>query len=219
LDSTIKIPYFDIIETFYKKIRLIKKKTNMKNLIMFSFTLCLLLVPAFTQAQNTQQNQPQTIQVDPNDLDPATLAKIKAKQTEEELKAKISTYGQWVGIGKEVGVAVDEGLTAVTKHATAIADTRLGKVTMFIIAYKVIGRDIVGFIVGSILWIVGSIIIIISYFRNASGKKLKNVIYQEDGKTIKEISEEFKEGDSESQWGHVFIYACLVGVVCAIMFS
>ena len=90
---------------------------------------------------------------------------------------------------------------------------------MFIIAYKVIGRDIVGFIVGSILWIVGSIIIIISYFRNASGKKLKNVIYQEDGKTVKEINEEFKEGDSESQWGHVFIYACLVGVVCAIMFS
>lgn len=178
-------------------------------------------MPAFTQAQTNGQNSPQTekISVDPADLDPATLAKIKAKQTEEELKAKIDNYGKWVGVGHEVGVAVDEGLTAVTKHATAIADTRLGKVTMFIIAYKVIGRDIVGFIVGSILWIVGSIIIIISYFRNASGKKLKNVIYQEDGKTVKEINEEFKEGDSESQWGHVFIYACLVGVVCAIMFS
>ena len=34
LDSTIKIPYFDIIETFYKKIRLIKKKTNMKNALL-----------------------------------------------------------------------------------------------------------------------------------------------------------------------------------------
>src|SRR5690554_4850095 len=135
----------------------------MKQFITIFTLLLVALMPVQGFSQETTQ-KPELITVNPNDLDPATLAKIKAKQAETEFKAKVESYGTWVGIGKEVGVAVDEGLTAVTKHATAIADTKLGKVTMFIIAYKVIGQDIIQILLGLILWIILTIIFTISFF-------------------------------------------------------
>jgi hypothetical protein len=174
----------------------------MKTFIL-TFLLCFLFLQTSSQTETNQpKNTTDKIMVDPNDLDPATLAKVKAKQTEEELKAKINTYGNWVGIGKEVGVAVDEGLTAVTKHATAIADTRIGKVTMFIIAYKVIGKEIVQIICGVTLWFILTIIFIISFFKNCMSKTLKDITYHEDGKTIKTIKETLIRGDGESMLTH-----------------
>lgn len=136
----------------------------MKQLLTICILLLTAFMPAYGQNGNGTSQSPNMITVDANDLDPATLATLKAKEAEQKMKEKIDTYGKWVGIGKEVGVAVDEGLTAVTKHSTAIADTRIGKVTMFIIAYKVIGKDIIRIALGLTIWFILTIMFTVSFF-------------------------------------------------------
>lgn len=189
----------------------------MKKLLLVVCLLTLNIMFAKSQSTTAQQVK-ETITVDVNDLDAATLAKVKAKATEEELKGKVAAYGQWVGIGREVGVAVDEGLTAVTKHATEIADTKIGKITMFIIAYKVIGKDIIRITVGIIIWLLLTIMFVISYFRNAMDRKMRSMKYDKDGKIIS-VEETIKSCSQESQWAHFCMYVVANLFICLLMFA
>jgi hypothetical protein len=185
----------------------------MKKVVLLTLMFLTLNV---TFAQTVTPTE--TMAVNVEDLDAITLAKVKAKQTQAEIDEKIKTYGSWVGIGKEVGVAVDEGLTAVTKHATSIADTKLGKVTMFIIAYKVIGKDIIRYCVGLFLFLIITIVMIISYFKNATDRKLKTITHATDGKTVLKTEEKIKECSGETQLFHALIYGIGLAIICMIMF-
>lgn len=66
------------------------------------------------------------------------------KLAEYNFAKKVETYGKWVGVGHEVGVAVNEGLSAVTTQANSFASTPVGKWTMAVIVFKVVGKDIIG---------------------------------------------------------------------------
>jgi len=132
----------------------------MNKLLLTIVGLFLCVSPVFSQ----QTTNTETITVNASDLPPDVLAKIKDKQA-------ITKVGEWVGVGKEVGEAVNSSLTALTKNASDFADTRLGKWTMFIVAYKVIGKDFVQVFVGFFLLCVLSIIWIsfsIAQFRYSS---------------------------------------------------
>lgn len=105
----------------------------MRNLLLI---LSLLMAPLFAQ--------PITVTVDKSqlkDLDTATT---------------VEKVGAWVGLGKEVGLAVKEGLGALTEETEKFSKTSPGKLTMFIILYKTIGTDLVQLIVGvcfALVWI------------------------------------------------------------------
>jgi len=118
----------------------------MKKVIIIFGILCLTVI---TSAQQTQYGDNTKILIDKNMLTPEQIASASASN-------KVSEVGKWVGLGKEIGTAMDAGLTAVTSHAEQLADTKVGKFTMFLIAYKVIGKDIIQFIVGvpiTIAWL------------------------------------------------------------------
>ena len=59
--------------------------------------------------------------------------------------AKATTVAQkaneWVEFGKNVGSAMDAGLSSLTKNANEFAHTDAGKFTMAVIAWKVAGND------------------------------------------------------------------------------
>ena len=61
---------------------------------------------------------------------------------------------KYAGVGKEVGIAVNDGLGALTTQASKFAETKLGMWTMVIITYKVIGRDVIKIFVGIPLFFV-----------------------------------------------------------------
>lgn len=116
----------------------------------------------------------QEITVDLADLTPDQLTKIKAEKALENaekeieiMKNKMEMYGDWVGIGGEVGTAVKEGLGAVVDVADDFGKTDVGKYTMILIAWKVIGKDITEYggnifrvVLGIVVWliIIGSIL-------------------------------------------------------------
>jgi hypothetical protein len=79
----------------------------------------------------------------------------------------------WVGIGKEIGQAVDGALASINQRSNEFAETRVGKFTMFLVAWKVLGEQAaavanatVHFVYGFVEVLIFLPIILWSYRRN-----------------------------------------------------
>lgn len=55
------------------------------------------------------------------------------------------TQGKYSGLGKEIGLAVGNSLAAVNKEVGAFGESKVGKFTMVIVAWKILGEDVKGF--------------------------------------------------------------------------
>lgn len=127
------------------------------------FLFAMLFAVTITANAQTQKKEQMVVNVE--DLTPDQVAKIKARNELEGINNKIETYGKWAGMGKEVGTAVREGLVAVKDVTVDFADTDVGRITMGLIIWKVIGEDLKGIIFGLPLWIIGMVILLWSYQR------------------------------------------------------
>lgn len=121
----------------------------MKRIFLILFALSLFAMDV--NAQTSQKDE--KIVVNSSDLTADQLAAIKARKQSEALINQVETYGKFAGIGKEVGVAIKEGLTAVKDVAVEFSDTNVGMFTMVLIAWKVAGDDIMSFVVGVPLYL------------------------------------------------------------------
>lgn len=114
----------------------------MRLLIAFIMILCL---PAVLVAQ-----RPDSMVVVPSSmLTDAQVANLELQTTQ----AKVAQYGEWVGLGAEIGEAVNGSLAAVTEQTANFARTEVGKITMAVVVWKVIGNDILGIIFTFFLWL------------------------------------------------------------------
>jgi hypothetical protein len=132
---------------------------------MRTIFLLIAFVIAFTLPMQGQEK----VLVPKSELTAEQLAKVTANETKETVKK----YGEWVGLGKEVGEAFDGALGAIQKHAQDLADSRLGVFIMFLIAYKIIGTDMVQFAVGVPLLIAGLSAILWSYRKTCIVRRIK----------------------------------------------
>ncbi len=66
-----------------------------------------------------------------------------------------NNISSWAGVGKEIGIATKEGLNAVVDVSEKFGTTNVGHFVMFMVAYKIIGHQILGIVLGIPLWIVG----------------------------------------------------------------
>lgn len=139
----------------------------------------VLLASAFALAQQ----QEETIVVKKSDLTKDQLAQVEARNMQQ----KVESYGKWVGIGHEVGTAVNESLVAITSNAQSFSQTAPGRVAMFLVIYKVIGHDILGVLVAAVLLVIGLPVWIWSYKRYIPHKFLVSIEEKEDekGKKVK----------------------------------
>ncbi len=62
---------------------------------------------------------------------------------------------KWIGMGKEIGIATREGLNAVVDTSEKFGATRVGNFVMFLIAWKVMARELLGVVLGIPLLIAG----------------------------------------------------------------
>ena len=149
-----------------------KTKTTLGNAEFMKYLL--LTIAAITLACSTPSFAdpvtPDTLQVDVTRLDSEQLRvyqQMKAMQNQtaasmalENLTPdKIDKYAQ---MGKGLGVAINEGLGAVTKNVEQFAQTSAGKWIMVLVTWKVMGEDAINltrtamqYIIGSILFTVG----------------------------------------------------------------
>ena len=100
--------------------------------------LLLVAGPLVAQRQTPQVSIPESL------LTPQQKAALDAAQ----LQDRVAQYGKWVGLGDEIGKAVNSSLSAVTTQASNFANTNVGKITVALVVWKVIGTDITQLFVG-----------------------------------------------------------------------
>lgn len=162
-------------------------------------------------------DQSETVTIRKDQLTDQQKAQVEA----DTIKSKVETYGKWVGIGHELGTAVNESLTAVTTQANNFAQTPVGKLTAALVIWKVVGHDAMGFIIG-----IAEILIILPLWVWSYRRFLpRRVIKQEnlDPTTGKVISRIYQDSDIEDWdgWciGHWFALAILFTTSIWVMFA
>ena len=114
----------------------------MKRLIILLSVISLVV--SYCLSANSQSTKPSPEQY----LTAEQLAKYQSDLKIAELEKKLQTYGKWVGVGGEIGIAVKEGLSAVVDVSEQFSNTNVGRFTMIMIAWKVLGKDLIRIILG-----------------------------------------------------------------------
>jgi hypothetical protein len=183
----------------------------MKKIIGLLAIMTLLIV--VSAPRTYAQTEDSKITVKTSDLTTDQLAKIKLEQTNAELQKKLDTYGKWVGVGGEIGTAVKDGLTAVVDVADKFGATNVGKFTMTMVAWKVIGKDLVKIVIGLLFFIVFTSTFIYTFKRLT---KEQRVLIENPGlfkypKKYEVIRAKFDAEDT-TIIAVIFIIAFLIGI-------
>jgi len=172
--------------------------------IIIALLVMLVVSSAFTQTQE------KTYTVKESQL----TAQQKAELTVQQQKENV---GSWVGLGKEVGTAMKEGLSALNSEVNKFSESPAGQFTMFVIAYKVIGNDAFHFVIGFPLLVVGFCVWVFFYYRNCVTRRIAIKVSGTLFSRQKEYSvvNENNNNTNMNRWGHfaglvVFLLICSI---------
>lgn len=148
----------------------------------------------------------------------SSLTPAQAMDAEQaSLQARITTYGKWVGLGKEVGEAVNGSLAAVTEQTAKFADTKIGKIMTIVVVWKVIGRDITAMVFVTCLWGVVGTILTIMLFRSGLPRTVKETSTSKDGVTTTTYTKQ--DGDEASFGTAILGFVILLLISCIAIFG
>lgn len=107
----------------------------------------------------------------------------KSTLTNEQIVSlKAESYGKWVGIGSEIGKAVNSSLEALSENTAKFSKTGVGRVAIWLVVWKVVGSDILGILFALMILLVGVPITIWSYKKHLSQTVLDSSVTDESGK-------------------------------------
>lgn len=200
------------------------------------FVLAGLLLIGFTHSVSAQQQtQEETVVVKKSDLTADQLAKVQSQQIKETL----NQYSEYAEMGRGIGLAVGESLKAVKDVAVDFSKTEVGKFTMFLIAWKIMAKDIidmgdkiVGYLLGFPLFFIGGMVMIWSYRRQCLPRRVLIKHTKEGGKEWAIISPNgekvdisdtstphYVEGRSAWAVGHVIVSVIFFLLVSLLTFG
>lgn len=192
----------------------------MKKLFVF-FALFIMCATVFAQA--TTSEPAKTIVVNESDLTTDQLVKIKTEAAQKALEGKLETYGKWVGVGGEIGTAIKDGLNAVVDVADKFGNTRVGNFTMILVAWKIVGKDLVRILIGIVFITIISILIFRNYRNSFTPRKVSTkdngwkFWLPKDYQIIIPNSE--YDGYEFAKYFHIILLAGAFGLTYAIMFG
>jgi len=177
----------------------------------------LLMLSLSVQAQDTS-----IMVVKKSDLPAALVQQLEAKNSVE---STLQNYGKWAGMGKEIGVALREGLGALNDETNRFADTKVGFFVMFIIAFKVLGNPIIQLLIGIPLLIFGTVIFIVWFKKMMLPNTylVSKDVVKEEGKILSTTKYTYVNKDPIYSGGAelvgVFVYVVFVGICITILFA
>lgn len=177
----------------------------------------LISVSAFSQTATDNR-----IIVDKSLLTPDQIATLNAKEATQQVIDQVSTYSKVAGIGKEIGIAVKDGLTAVVEVADKFGGTNVGKFTMTMIAWKIIGKDVLRIAIGLVFLII-YVVFLTRYYKN--NFTVHKIAITDNGwkfwlpKEYKVIEPNTYEGYEFVKWLTVLMLVGGFGATYAIMFA
>ena len=108
------------------------------------FLIFLMTLVASSSAQDTTGQGGKYIMIPKELLTQDQIKQIEKLQNAEIVTQDLENYRKWAGMGKEIGVAINDGLKAVSDQTAQFAETTPGKLSMILITWKVLGDDVVG---------------------------------------------------------------------------
>ena len=198
--------------------------------VLFVITLIALLVASCcpnASAQYADGYTPKRVGDPKTYMTAEQLAKYDSDMKIAELEKKLDTYGKWVGVGGEIGTAVQEGLEAVVDVADKFGQTDVGKFTLIMIAWKVMGRDAVRIVLG-IIFIIMFIWLLIYSFRKTCIERRVLVKQENKGflrypktKEWKIIEPLLQDGDGLGivRIAHIVFFLIAIWITYGIMFG
>lgn len=183
-------------------------------------TLLITVSAPTTYAQANLNGGSDKVTISKSDLTPQQIATLEAKTQLDKanaevskLQKKIETYGNWVGVGGEIGNAVKEGLTAVVDVADKFGKTDVGKFTMTMVAWKVIGKDVVKIIIGLLFFITFTATLIYTFKRLTKEQRIliENPGFMKYPKKYQVIQSKYDAEDT-TIIAVIFIIAFLIGI-------
>ena len=181
---------------------------------MKTFKLILLLMVLTIGTLFSQE----TVTLNVADLTQSQLEQIKSKKTESPDLTNVETASKYIGLGKEVGIAINEGLNSTIDAANKFGNTRVGTFTMNILAWKLLGKDITR-VVLSVLLLFSSIWLLIYNIRKHSTHKVstKGAWYQFWVTKEYEIVNSNEEGDFWAKIAFVILFLISVWIAYSIL--
>ncbi len=161
----------------------------MKKIVMF---LALIIANLSYTAINAQDSTAARVQLEnqlvvPRSLlTPEQINQLNKMQKVEQVTQDLENYRKWAGMGKEIGVAINDGLKAVSDQTASFAETKPGKLTMILIAWKVLGDDVAGLtraitgIAVGVPMLIGFVLVWLWVYRRTTSKK--KLLESEEGK-------------------------------------
>lgn len=146
-------------------------------------------------------------------MSPEVQQQLKAVQVENEITTKLETASKYAGLGKEIGTAVNESLKAVSTTVVDLSETKVGKFTMFLVAYKIIGTDILQLFMG-ILWIIIIMGVSFSIYRNNCKRLVLK--YKKWNSEAKGWDKEFEEIDENPDYKTASVVIFCAGLVVSL---
>lgn len=146
---------------------------KISSLIILLLATVAISLPAFSQ--DTLAKKPaksNLIWVRESDIPPSALINLQRDSKIQRVEDKLEEVSQYVGIGKEIGSAVDTSLGALAYHIDRISKTNVGKFTMAMVAWKIIGEDAIGYLVGIVVLILFLGIWVWSWRKNFYRRKI-----------------------------------------------
>jgi hypothetical protein len=185
------------------------------------FTMIILLFAVMpTQAQN-----PEKVGDPTSYMTSDQLAKYYSDIKVADLEKKLEVYGDWVGVGGEIGNAIEEGLTAVVDVADKFTGTDVGKFTMVLVAWKVIGKDVVRIALGLIFFTLVTLLFLKVYRGYFKPKKIPVKRVALFRRFVESVEYKIIEPDRDWEGRNAIpivmlcLYAGMVGITYAIMFA
>lgn len=191
----------------------------MKKVLILTI-MAIFMICQTTKAQTTYPTE--KVVIEKSKLPTELLKEIESDAKIAELEKKIETYGKWVGVGGEIGTAVKEGLTAVVDVADKFGSTDVGKFTLVMVAWKVMGKDMVRIFLGLIFIIILTVFMFRMYKKTFTSYKVAN---ESNGikfwlpKTYTIVTPVRWDGYEAVKILFLFLYAGGIGLTYAIMFG
>ena len=160
-----------------------------------------------------------TMSIDTKNLTPELLAQVLKAQ--EKSSASIITpqaAAEWADMGKNIGVALSEAAKAMSVGVNDFATTFVGKLTIVLIVWKVLGQDMWSIFGGTAFWITLTSILSWSYRRHhftypVTVPATDRVAEHTDYKTRVDLDHDEK---AVSMWVHLILFV-LSTIVCAFI--
>lgn len=146
---------------------------------------------------------------------------IPVDQLTEQQKAQYAsttreTASEWVGFGHEVGVAFNEGLGAVATNVDKFGATRVGTFIMAVIAWRMIGKDLLRVTLSTFTWLICIGVLVWSYRRTCISRPVLSEVLPDRTKKYTVLNPDGNQADIDGRRTVHAVFAILLCIGCVL---